>query len=182
MPCFEVGLSPKGLTQPQNKAYTFAFHGLACVTIQCVRYYISVLLWNLIYTYEVFFIHRYIPMRYSLFIGIYLWGIFIHRYMSMRYFLFIGNIPMNNFLLCNNFLCNVSSKSNSQSYSKILSLHYVTFLIFLNIKFLLLSAWHQSIEQIVQNFATFCKQNFILPAKHFFATRMFWCFINLHSS
>ena len=24
MPCFEVGLSTKGLSQPQNKAYTFA--------------------------------------------------------------------------------------------------------------------------------------------------------------
>ena len=42
MPCFEVGLSPKGLTQPQNKAYTFAFHGLACVTIQGMHYYIIV--------------------------------------------------------------------------------------------------------------------------------------------
>ena len=71
--------SIKGLTQPQNKAYTFAFHGLACVTIQCMRYYIIVLLWNFIYTYEVFSIHRYIPMRYFLFI--YLW------------------IPVNNFLL-----------------------------------------------------------------------------------
>ena len=44
MLCFKVGLSPSGLTQPQNKSYTFAFHGLACVTIQCVRYYIIVLL------------------------------------------------------------------------------------------------------------------------------------------
>ena len=39
IPCFEVGLSPKGLIHPKNKVYTFAFHGLACVTIQCVRYY-----------------------------------------------------------------------------------------------------------------------------------------------
>ena len=45
MPCFEVGLSP------QNKAYTFAFHGLACVTIQCVRYYISV---NILAKYQYF--------------------------------------------------------------------------------------------------------------------------------
>ena len=47
IPCFEVGLSQKGLTQPQNKVYTFAFHGLACVTIQCVRYYtIHVYYWR----------------------------------------------------------------------------------------------------------------------------------------
>ena len=39
MPCFEVGLSPKGLTHPQDKVYSFAFHGLACVTIQSVRHY-----------------------------------------------------------------------------------------------------------------------------------------------
>ena len=39
IPCFEVVLSPKGLTQLQNKVYTYAFHGLACVTIQCVLYY-----------------------------------------------------------------------------------------------------------------------------------------------
>ena len=37
----EIELSPSGLTQPQNKVYTFAFHGLACITIQCVRYYIG---------------------------------------------------------------------------------------------------------------------------------------------
>ena len=39
IPCFEVGLSPKGLIHPKNKVYTFAFHRLACITIQCVRYY-----------------------------------------------------------------------------------------------------------------------------------------------
>ena len=39
MPCIEVGVSPKGLTPPQNKTYAFTFHGLVCVTIQYVRYY-----------------------------------------------------------------------------------------------------------------------------------------------
>ena len=32
-----------GLTQSQSKVYHFAFHGLVCVTIQCVRYYLEVL-------------------------------------------------------------------------------------------------------------------------------------------
>ena len=40
IPCFEVGLSLKGLTHHQNKVYTFALRGLACVTIQCVHYYV----------------------------------------------------------------------------------------------------------------------------------------------
>ena len=39
IPCFEVRLSPKDLTHPQIKVYTFAFHGLTYVTIQCVCYY-----------------------------------------------------------------------------------------------------------------------------------------------
>ena len=41
-----IGLSPKGLTKSQEKSfkfqtslYTITFHGLACVTIQCVGYY-----------------------------------------------------------------------------------------------------------------------------------------------
>ena len=44
----EFGLSPKGLTQSQEKkdiisnlVYTFAFHRLACATIQYVLYYMS---------------------------------------------------------------------------------------------------------------------------------------------
>ena len=41
---YSYALKPVGLTQPQNKVYTFAIHGLACVTIQSVRYYVSVLL------------------------------------------------------------------------------------------------------------------------------------------
>ena len=43
----EIGLSPSGFTQSQEKSilfqtslYTFAFHGLACATIQCVHNYI----------------------------------------------------------------------------------------------------------------------------------------------
>ena len=88
MPCFEVGLSPSGLTQPQNKAYTFAFHGLACITIQCVRYYIIVL----IHTREVFFVHRYIHTC-EVF--------FIHRY-----------IPMNNFLPILSLLMMISMKNS----------------------------------------------------------------------
>ena len=54
----EIGLSPKGLTQYQEKCiwfqtslYNFTFHGLACVTIQCVRYYISV---NILAKYQYF--------------------------------------------------------------------------------------------------------------------------------
>ena len=35
----EIGLSPKVSTQSQTSLYTFAFHGLACASIQCVRYY-----------------------------------------------------------------------------------------------------------------------------------------------
>ena len=42
--CFEIGLSPKGLTKSQIKVYTFqtslhtfTFHGLASATIQCVQ-------------------------------------------------------------------------------------------------------------------------------------------------
>ena len=65
-----------------------------------MRYYISVLLWNLIYTYEVFLFTGLACVtiqcvRY--YIIVLLWNLiytyevfFIHRYIPMRYFLFIG--------------------------------------------------------------------------------------------
>ena len=43
-----IGLSPKGLTKSQEKSfkfqtslYTITFHGLACVTMQCICYYVG---------------------------------------------------------------------------------------------------------------------------------------------
>ena len=43
--CLVLGwVKTEGLTRPQNKAYTFSFHKLACISIQSMRYYTSILL------------------------------------------------------------------------------------------------------------------------------------------